>query len=229
MKTLSAFVVVLLAFSSAPAQLTLVETGGTFRTDAANLAFTATVVSEGDYGGVHVAANVADGIYGNSHSWLGPTNRNYGFIVLGFSSPITIGSIAFGRDNTGVYPDRTFGAYEIEYSVSYVPGEAPFSSGFGWASLQNLDYAASPPADPALRHLYNLNSPLANVTGLMITVPSFRHSESFESGYEAMVIDEIEVYATAYSAVPEPSTYAALFGACVLGFAAWQRRRRSPA
>jgi autotransporter-associated beta strand protein len=29
------------------------------------------------------------------------------------------------------------------------------------------------------------------------------------------------------SAIPEPSTYAALFGACVLGFAAWHKRRRS--
>lgn len=209
------------------AQLTLVQTGGTFRTDDTNLAFTATVVSEGDYGGVHVAANVADGIYGNSNSWLGPANRNYGFIVLGFSSPVTIGSIAFGRDNTGVYSDRTFGVYEIQYSANYIPGEAPFSSGFGWPPLQNLDYAASPPTDPALRHLYNLNSPLTNVTGLMITVPSFLHSESFESGYEAMVIDEIEVYATAFSAVPEPSTYAAIFGACALLLAIWRRRPRA--
>ena len=30
---------------------------------------------------------------------------------------------------------------------------------------------------------------------------------------------------TFVSAIPEPSTYAALFGACALGCAAWRRRR----
>lgn len=34
---------------------------------------------------------------------------------------------------------------------------------------------------------------------------------------------------TNLSAVPEPSTYAALFGACALGFAAWRRRQRRAA
>ena len=31
------------------------------------------------------------------------------------------------------------------------------------------------------------------------------------------------------SAVPEPSTYAAIAGAAMLGFAGWHRRRRAPA
>ena len=33
------------------------------------------------------------------------------------------------------------------------------------------------------------------------------------------------VYASSISAVPEPSTYAAIAGACLLGFACWRRRR----
>jgi hypothetical protein len=88
--------------------------------------------------------------------------------------------------------------------------------------LQNLNYAVSPPADPALRHLYNLDTPLTGITGLIINVPSALNQE----GYAALAIDEIEVYATAASAVPEPSTYAAIFGACVLSLALWRRRPR---
>lgn len=34
-------------------------------------------------------------------------------------------------------------------------------------------------------------------------------------------------YASNFTAIPEPSTYAALFGIAVLGFAAWRRRRQS--
>ncbi len=224
MKTVPLTALIVLALTTpAFAQLTLVETGGTFRTDATNLALAATAKSEGDYGPPHVFGNINDGTYGNSSSWLGPGLYNFGFIGLGFSAPVTIGSLAFGRDNTGTYMDRTFGTYEIEYSLNYVSGSGLLTG--VWQPLQILDYAVSPPADPHLRHLYNLDTPLTGVTGIRITVPSFRHSESFESGYEALAIDEIEVYATAASPIPEPSTYAALFGVGGLALAVYRRRR----
>lgn len=228
MKTVPFLALLVLAFTApAFAQLTLVETGGTFRTDATNLAFAATAASNGDYGPPHVFGNINNGTYGNSSSWLGPGLSNFGFIGLGFSAPVTIGSLAFGRDNTGTFTDRTFGTYEIEYSLNYVSGSGLLTG--TWQPLHFFDYSVSPPADPFLRHLYNLNTPLTGVTGIRITVPSFLHSSSFESGYQALAIDEFEVYATAASVVPEPSTYAALFGAGVLALAICRQRRAAAA
>lgn len=40
-------------------------------------------------------------------------------------------------------------------------------------------------------------------------------------------LDDLTVNGSATSAIPEPSTYAAIAGACALGAAVWQRRRRS--
>jgi hypothetical protein len=44
------------------------------------------------------------------------------------------------------------------------------------------------------------------------------------SGTRSLNIDNLAVYGAAVSAVPEPSTYAALCGLAGLGFAAWRRR-----
>jgi hypothetical protein len=224
MKTIPFLALLVLAFTApAFAQLTLVETGGTFRTDATNLAFAATAASGGDYGPPHVFGNINNGTYGNSSSWLGPGLSNFGFIGLGFSTPVTIGSLAFGRDNTGTYTDRTFGTYEIEYSRNHVSGSGLMTG--TWQVLHILDYAVAPPTDPHLRHLYNLDTPLTGITGIRITVPAFMHSASFESGYQALAIDEFEIYATSASAIPEPSTYAALFGIGALALAIYRKRR----
>lgn len=228
MKTRSFCAALLLAPALLSAQMTLIETGGTFRTDATNLALSATPKSDGDYGGGHFAININDGNYGNASSWLGSAGNFYSSIALGFSTPVTLGSVAFGRDNTGVYADRATGSYEIYYSTNYVSGASVYGSSTIWHLLQILDYASSPPESPALRHLYNFDTPLTNVTGFMISVPSFLNPD----GYAAMAIDEIELYsspATAGSAVPEPSTYAALFGAAALGLVAYRRRRTTVA
>ncbi|HLP26170.1 MAG TPA: PEP-CTERM sorting domain-containing protein [Acidobacteriota bacterium] len=223
MKTRSFCAALLLAPSLVSAQMTLVETGGTFRTDATNLALSATPKSDGDYGGgVHYAVNINDGNYGNASSWLGSAGMFYGSIALGFSTPVTLGSVAFGRDNTGGLADRATGPYEIYYSTNYVSGANVYGY-TNWHLLQILDYASSPPESPALRHLYNFATPLTNVTGFMISVPSFLNPD----GYAAMAIDEIELYATtatAPSAVPEPSTYAALLAAAALCATAIRRR-----
>jgi hypothetical protein len=211
--------------ASLPAQVTLVQTGGTFRSDAVNLAAAsngATAIFSSELSAYdHFGAEVNDGVYGNASSWIGGIEV-YGWptawVGVAFNTPQTIASFAFGRDNTGVQESRaTWATYAVEYTTSaFTPGSAGSAT---WITVVNLDYYNAPPSSPALRHLYDFTSPLAGVTG-------FRLNTSSGLGY-GNAIDEIEVYATsaAVSAIPEPSTYAALFGALVLGLAAWRRRR----
>ena len=213
----------LLAPLTASAQLVLVETGGTFRTDATNVA----AASQGaqvifstelyEYG--HFASGVNDGIYGNASSWIGGIDA-YGWDVAWvgviFSSPTAIGSFAFGRDNTGEQESRaTWAGYIIQYTTD--PVNIANAAGATWTTIQTLDYFFSPPADPHLRHLYELTNPLSNVT-------AFRILTSSGLSY-GNAIDEIEVYAAAGTVIPEPSTYAALAGLGALGLALWRRRR----
>lgn len=205
------------------AQFTLVETKGTFRTDATNLALGATAVASNEYGFPHFATNVNDGTYGNASSWLGSASNLNAYIGLGFSTPISIGSIAFGRDNTGTYTDRAAVRYWFEYSTNYVPG-SPITTG-NWTQVgptlfePAFNYISSPPPDPSFRHLYNIDTIRTGVTGIRFDVPAVGNNT-----YQGAAIDEIEVYATHASAIPEPSTYAAFAGLAALGLAAWRRR-----
>lgn len=212
----------------ASAQFTLVETGGTFRTDATNLAAAAngaSAIGQDELGlGVHFIANINDGTYGNSSSWIGDdrweynpdtdqtviatTPYSYSSVGVSFSTPVTIGSIALGRDNLGGFTDRVPASYLIEINRPSMGG---------WSVLGSIDPSVSP--SPAVRNLYNLSTPVSDVTSLLITV---------RTGIEfGAAIDELEVYATAATAIPEPSTYAALAGLGALGLAAWRRRQRA--
>jgi hypothetical protein len=202
----------------ASAQFTLLEEGGTFRNDAVNLATGATVMATSELGlGVHFAININNGTYGNGSSWIGGSEGSVDTIGYGFAAPSTIETFAFGRDNTNTLTDRSSGAYFFEYSLDYVSGAA-ITTGT-WTTIGLIDYAPGSlqrPSFPYLRHLYSFGGPISNVTGFRVT------TQAGLGGGQA--IDELEVYT---SAIPEPSTYAALAGVAVLGLAAFSRRRRA--
>lgn len=197
------------------AQFTLIETGGTFRSGVTNLAIGATAIGQDEYGDPHLITNINDGQYGNDRSWLGRdvfdenadavtqlTDRSW--IGVEFSSAVSIGSIALGRDNLGAFTDRASYSYLIQITT--------LSNG-AWTDIGTIDPTVLP--SPARRHLFNLNTPLADVTAIRI-------STTTGVGY-GNAIDELEVYATA--AIPEPSTYAALAGLGALGLVIWRRRK----
>lgn len=203
----------------ASAQFTLVETGGTFRAGATNLATSGTAIGQDQLElGTHYIVNVNDGVYGNSSSWIGLVEDDTMFgswVGVRFSSAQTIASLAFGRDNLGGFSDRATGsAYLFQYSSDASVNSNP--AGAVWTSFGTLDYLNSPPTDPSYRHLYNINTPLTDVYAIRIYTAS--------GLLDGNAIDEIELYATAATPVPEPSTYATLAGVLALAMIGWRRR-----
>jgi hypothetical protein len=168
----------------ASAQFTLVETGGTFRTDATNLASSGTAFSSGEIGvAPHSTAGLNNGSYGNSSSWIGNGAGSSAGILLNSGS--TLSSFAFGRDNTGVYGDRSAGAYTFYYTTQagLTTGNALSAT---WISLGTVTYPGAS-NQPARRNLFNLNTAVTGATGFRIAAPS------------GAAIDEIELYSTSAS------------------------------
>jgi hypothetical protein len=190
----------------ASANFTLVEVGGTFVAGQTNLAFAATpfasTLINGDGYGVHAIADINDGVYGNSSSWIGEEGIALEWVGLTFSSPITVSAIAFGRDNTGTFEDRHREIHTFQYSTD---------NGGIWQSVGHFDYFSSAAPTLWLRHLYNLNTPVSGVTDVRMVA------------FGGMAYDELEVYA---SPIPEPSSAALLAGLGMLGLAANRRRHR---
>jgi len=195
-------------FAAAP--LTLQMTSGTM-TQATNIAldvnggvaFAKDVINNGGFA-AHSTPHLNDGIYGNANSWIGDTEDS--FAGVRFAAPTTIERLAFGRDNTGQFADRSDGYYLVQYTTAANPNASTADS--EWT---NLGPAFIDPneATRALRHEYSF-SPVAGATALRIITPG-------NGLADGRAIDELEVYA-----VPEPGS-AAL--ACV-GLAVFFRRQR---
>lgn len=213
---LCSLILLFLCAVAAHAQFTLVETGGTFRGDATNLAAAsngATAIGLNELGlGTHFITNINDGTYGNSSSWIGAVDSELSWVGVIFPAPTGIGSFAFGRDNTGLFDDRANDVFTLQYTTDSVT--VGTAAGANWVTAVSLVYFNYPPS-PALRHLYNLNTSLTGVTAFRLV--------AFGGLVAGQAIDEIEVYST--SAIPEPSTYAAFAGLAALGLVAWRRRK----
>lgn len=232
--------------TAARAQFTLLETGGTFRTDATNHAAAATPFARDffggstEYGDPHFISHLNDGLYGNSNSWIGGVQSEVAsfeqlIVSAGviFSAPVNLESFAFGRDNTGAFADRAMDVdrfYHIEYSTSAVSGFDPVNA--TWIRIGTINAANVASSNPALRKLYSF-SPVTDVTAFRIVTQTegsyfLYHNEDLGEDVFAPVngsaIDELEVYGPA-AAIPEPATIAGLAGFAALGLAATRRRR----
>ncbi len=181
-------------------------------------------------GGAHLIANVNDGTYGNSNSWIadfagGDPNPNIG-VDLGGLYNLT--SFAFGRDNGngavddsfagtdacgGQCDDRSLGLYTIQITTDADP-----STTNDWTTIGTIDYQFGVDDELGdffteyLRHEFEIGlvggGPI-QASGLRILVPN-----------SGIAIDEIEISGTL---VPEPSgTLLSLFGMAAL----FLRRRR---
>lgn len=156
--------------------------GGTFQ--EGNLArsqgaaaFASSALKDGTY----AVANLADGSYGDASSWrpdpAKPLNKKH-FAGVRFS-PTSISSIAFGRDNTNGYADRTTGIYTLQYSPVPADEKVPDEM---WITLGSLEVSRNTLSEPHRRHVYTLSQPVrAAAVRVLLSGPN-------------LSIDEIEVY-----------------------------------
>ena len=146
----------------------------------------------------HVAANLNDGIYGNSNSWIGAGEGPF-YAGIDLGGLVTIASVAWGRDNGngafddsdpgadacgGQCDDRWQGAYEVQVTTDANPG-----GDSSWTSVGQVELSANEDTEPGgaftgyLRHEYTFESGPVDATGLRIVVSN-----------TGTAIDEIEVY-----------------------------------
>ncbi len=124
---------------------------------------------------IHDYLHLNDGQYGNSFSWIG-NSGSPGYAGIRFSATNTVSSIAFGRDNTGGYADRTFGTYTLQYTRVPVPGAGTTFTGnpdTGWATIGTMNYQNAGSGlftAPSRRHRFAFTPVTA--TGARLLVPA---------------------------------------------------------
>lgn len=191
------------------AQFFLVETGGTFSSN--NIArnpgsFPFAIDSILGYEQIHNIPHLTDGVYGNSNSWIGQSSPN--FFGVNFNGTFTVGSFAFGRDNSGAFHDRYSGTYTVEFTTVPNPGAATPDE--DWTTIGVLDYETAAPSIPWLRHRYDLTTPVS-ATGLRIVIPYGQ-----DNIMQGQAIDEFEVYPpTAPTIITPPRSQTVLAGSNV--------------
>lgn len=132
---------------------------------------------------IHNFVGLTDGVYGNGNSWIG--NSTPGYAGVRFGGRFTINSIAFGRDNTVTYNDRTLGLYTLQYTRVASPGTGTTVTGnadTGWATAGTLNYQGAGTglfANPSRRHRFTFTP--VDATGIRLLVPG------------GTCIDELEV------------------------------------
>ena len=172
--------------SAPPLGLSRVEEGGTMD-PTSNLALTSrsAVAFAKDllpgYAPTHTIPNLNNGTSGNPSSWIGNSSNSFCGINLG-AIPVPLSGIAFGRDNTGTFTDRTSGTYTIQYTT--VPNPSASTPAASWITIGTLVYgAASPPlfTKPSLRHRYDF--PTISATGIRLLCSA-----------NGICVDELELY-----------------------------------
>ncbi len=171
----------------ARAQLTLIEIGGPPLAGNLSTAGGSAAFGKDEIGGggisVHKIPNIRDGIYGNGNSWIGDSPNSFIGINLG-AAPLRIGSVAWGRDNTATFGDRSGGTYTLEYTTE----PNPTASTVAWTPVGSVTYIFNgnpgSPLSMSLRHAWSF--PAVDATGIRLTVPG----SSFGDGG---CVDELEV------------------------------------
>lgn len=175
--------------------LALVEQAGAM--DSANnvalaanggAAFAKDLIGNGSFSPTHTIPNLNNGSYGNPSSWIG--NSENSFCGIGFGTTVrTLRSVAFGRDNTGAFSDRTLGVCTLQNTTAPNPGAATPDG--AWQTVGTLSFSGAGGAlfsAPPRRHRFNFNA--VQATGFRLITPG----GGLASG---ACIDELELYETA--------------------------------
>ena len=192
----------LLCLSSARAQLTLSQIGGGIAPGNYGTLGTTSAFGLDEIGGgtipSHKFPNVRDGVFGNGNSWIGDSLNS--FVGLNFgTTAVPVNHVAWGRDNTGTFGDRTIGTYTLHYTSVPSPGAGLGITGdpaTGWATIGSLTYVyqgnddAASPIAMSRRHAWTF--PSVNATGIRLTAPG----SSFTDG---AAIDELEAFSAPFT------------------------------
>lgn len=167
--------------------LSLAQTGGpimatNYSTAAGATPFAKDVIPSAP---THAIAWLNNGTFGNSSSWIG--NSLNSFCGVSFGQSRTIGSVAWGRDNTGQYNDRSTGAFTLQYTTEATVNAATTA----WTTIGSVIHTSA----NAMRHVYSFTA--VNATGIRLICPG----NSFADG---ACVDELE--AGPYIAPPPPPT-----------------------
>lgn len=198
--------------------ITYVSEGGTMGPGNIALASNgSTPFAASEYGNPHFTSNLNDGLYGNNESWLRNINASYEgtengnpliFVMetwAGIDLPLTDGTtynltqVAWGRANDGGQTDRWAGKYQLQFTTDAIVN---YGNAGNWTTIGiiELQSPSSGGYSEWLRHVYNIstsaNQPIA-ATGFRFQIDNANNGDQ-------IIIDELELYATA--AVPEPST-----------------------
>lgn len=178
--------------------IVLVQQSGT-QTAATNLALAANggtaiakdLLGNGSFAPTHTIPNLNNGTYGNPSSWIG-NSANWACGISFGATLKTVASIAFGRDNTNTFADRTNGTYTLQYTTTPSPTAATPDS--AWTTVGTLNYSAAGGtlfSFPSRRHRFDF--PAVQATGVRLVTPG----DGITSG---ACIDELELYASPRSA-----------------------------
>lgn len=138
---------------------------------------------------IHDFSHLNDGVYGNANSWIG-NSGSPGYVGVRFGGQYPVSGIAFGRDNTGTYSDRTLGLYTLQYTRVAAPDTSTTFTGnpdTGWATIGTMNYQSAGTGlfvNPSRRHRFTF-TPM-EATGIRLLVPG----TGIGSG---TCIDELEV------------------------------------
>ncbi len=169
-------------FSLSPG-LTLAEQGGTIgvgNLGTTGTAFALDIIAGGAFAPTHTIPNVNNGTFGNASSWIGDSPNS--FVGIGFGSPLSIASFAFGRDNLGALGDRAVGLYTIQFTADPNPAVNYLTNAWTTIGTVNMDLGSGV-TNPALRHRFNIAAPVS-ATGFRLIAPG------------GAAIDELELFST---------------------------------
>ena len=157
-----------------------------------NLAIGATPLVSDQVDNAHPASNLNDGKFGDANGWIAGSQTSFAGIYFGtpslFNSTPTLTTlcgIAWSRDNTDQYTDRSLGTYTLQYN----PGDpsAPFGLSSNWITIGSVPYNSST-LNPSLKHVYAFNPIQAVAVRLVVQAPDNNPSDYIG-------IDELQLYA----------------------------------
>lgn len=178
-------------------------------------------------------AQVASGAYGVAVVLAG-TNSSLaagsGYAIYygnsGTPDPIRLATYSGGVAGT-VTNVITSGASDITNTNNYASVKVTYNPTGNLWSLFVRDDGASAWSDPSSGVTSQKGSTTANSTVTSTALSSFGYAWSYATG--ANQTSQFDNFSVSVSAIPEPSTYAAIFGSLALAGTVWHRRRQRKA